>query len=74
MDEEGHLAYQDGKPLPGLCHCAQNEAHDIEPTAPAPPEPGGGGASWTPPPGCQVTVSLPAPARVSCHWLLRGLR
>ena len=35
MDREGHLAYQDGKPLLGLCHCARNEAHDVEPAAPA---------------------------------------
>lgn len=51
-DDEGHLAYLNGKLLPGLCHCAANEAHDAEPTAPSPPEVAG----WAPvPPECPVT-------------------
>jgi hypothetical protein len=52
MDTEGHLAYQGGKPLPGLCHCDRNEAHDAEPTAPAPPEAYG----WQPPVDGTATV------------------
>ena len=28
LDDEGHLTYADGgSTLPGLCHCARNEAH-----------------------------------------------
>jgi hypothetical protein len=46
QDREGHLAYLNGKSLPALCHCAANEAHDAEPTAPAPQEAYG----FTPPP------------------------
>jgi hypothetical protein len=38
MDREGHLAYQGGMPMPGLCHCAADDCHDVEPTAPARPE------------------------------------
>jgi hypothetical protein len=26
-DLEGHLVYLDDEPLPGLCHCARNQAH-----------------------------------------------
>ena len=33
-DPEGHFAWQNGKPLPGLCHCAMGEAHTVEPTVP----------------------------------------
>jgi hypothetical protein len=32
LDDEGHLAYgEDGRPLPGLCHCVANEAHAADP-------------------------------------------
>ncbi|HMG64216.1 MAG TPA: hypothetical protein VK599_14815 [Streptosporangiaceae bacterium] len=54
FDGEGHLAYQGGNSLPGLCHCARAEAHDTEPTAPAP----GSSYGFTPPPpDCPVTGS-----------------
>ena len=26
----GHLTYRDGKPIPGLCYCPQDAAHDAE--------------------------------------------
>jgi len=52
LDDEGHLAYLNGKPLPGLCRCERNEAHDAEPTAPAPGEAYG---FTPPPPECPVT-------------------
>jgi hypothetical protein len=52
LDELGHLAYLNGKSLPGLCHCALDEAHDAEPTAAAPGEAYG----FAPiPPECPVT-------------------
>lgn len=31
-DREGHVVYREGdhiKPLPGLCHCSRNHAHDV---------------------------------------------
>lgn len=52
LDELGHLAYLNGKSLPGLCYCALNEAHDADPTAPAPGEAYG---FTLPPPECPVT-------------------
>jgi hypothetical protein len=64
-DQIGHLAYQDGKPRPGLCHCAAGEAHDIEPAAPA--EAYGWAAI---PPECPVTgwpqIDNPACDMCSC--------
>lgn len=54
LDAEGHVAYLNGRALPGLCHCAANEAHDAEPTAPAPGEAYGFTA---PPPDCPYTDS-----------------